>query len=55
MEYHNFMLTEYYKAEPLDYDAVLADALSVADLLKSMVVDADLARTAKAEGRAYHV
>ncbi len=39
MEYHNFMLTNYYKAEALDYDVVLKDALSVADLLKSMVVD----------------
>ena len=39
MEYHNFMLREYYKAEELDYDTVLKDALSVADLLKSMVID----------------
>ena len=52
MEYHNFMLTEYYKAEALDFDTVLADALSVADLLKSMIVDVtDLLETARAEGK----
>lgn len=51
MEYHNFMLTEYYKADALDYDTVLADALSVADLLKSMVVDVtDLLETARLNG-----
>jgi adenylosuccinate synthase len=52
MEYHNFMLTEYYKADALDYDTVLADALSVADLLKSMVVDVtDLLETARLNGQ----
>lgn len=51
MEYHNFMITEYYKADALDYDQVLADALSVADLLKSMVVDVtDLLENARAAG-----
>ncbi|WJG09073.1 adenylosuccinate synthase [Aliiglaciecola sp. LCG003] len=39
LEYHNFVLTQYYKADPVDFDTVLADALAVADLLKSMVVD----------------
>jgi adenylosuccinate synthase len=39
LEYHNFVLTEYYKAPPVDYDQVLKEALAVADLLKSMVVD----------------
>ena len=39
LEYHNFMLTEYYKVEAVDFDTVLQDALSVADLFKSMVVD----------------
>jgi adenylosuccinate synthase len=53
MEYHNFMLTEYYKATPLDYETVLADALSVADLLKSMVIDVtDLLETARMDGQA---
>ncbi|WP_371193707.1 adenylosuccinate synthase [Glaciecola sp. SC05] len=39
MEYHNFMLTEYYKQPAVDYDTVLAEALSVADLFKSLSVD----------------
>ncbi|GBL03909.1 adenylosuccinate synthase [Glaciecola sp. KUL10] len=39
LSYHNFMLTEYYKVEAVDYDTVLKQALDVADLLKSMVVD----------------
>lgn len=52
MEYHNFMLTEYYKADALDYDTVLKDALAVADMLKSMVVDVtDLLETAREQGQ----
>lgn len=39
LEYHNFVLTNYYKTVAVDYDQVLSDALAVADLLKSMVVD----------------
>jgi adenylosuccinate synthase len=39
LEYHNFMLTHYYKVEPVSYKKVLADALAVADILKAMVVD----------------
>ncbi|MEP4890258.1 MAG: adenylosuccinate synthase [Aliiglaciecola sp.] len=39
LEYHNFVLTNYYKVDPVDYDTVLKDALAVADILKSMVVD----------------
>ena len=39
ISYHNFMLTEYYKAPAVDYDKVLTDALAVADTLKAMVVD----------------
>ncbi|MGB0894913.1 MAG: adenylosuccinate synthase [Parashewanella sp.] len=39
MEYHNFMLTEYYKVDAVDYDKTLADALELADYLKSMCVD----------------
>ncbi|MDT0595377.1 adenylosuccinate synthase [Glaciecola petra] len=53
MRYHNFMLSEYYEAAPLDYDEVLAQALSVADLLKSMVVDVtDMLETARLNGQA---
>jgi len=39
MEYHNFVLVNYYKVEAIDYQKTLDDALEVADLLKSMVVD----------------
>ncbi len=39
MEYHNFVLTTYYKADPVSYEEVLADALAVADIIKDMVAD----------------
>jgi adenylosuccinate synthase len=39
MEYHNFMLTNYYKVDAIDYQTTLDETLAVADLLKSMVVD----------------
>ncbi|MCL1077455.1 adenylosuccinate synthase [Parashewanella spongiae] len=39
MEYHNFMLTEYYKCEAVDYEKTLADALEIADYLQAMCVD----------------
>lgn len=39
LEYHNFVLTQYYQVEPVDFNTVLKDALAVADILKSMVVD----------------
>ncbi|USD37089.1 adenylosuccinate synthase [Ferrimonas sp. SCSIO 43195] len=39
LAYHNFMLVEYHKAEPVDFDTVYEQAMSVAELLKSMVVD----------------
>ncbi len=39
MEYHNFALTNYYGAEALDYEAVLAEALEQAKILKPMIVD----------------
>ena len=51
LEYHNFMLTEYYKAEPVSYDEVLKDALAIADTLKAMVVDVtDVLDKARAAG-----
>jgi adenylosuccinate synthase len=53
MAYHNFMLTEYYKQPALDYDTVLKDALSVADLFKSLCVDVtDLLDKAKKNNQA---
>ncbi|WP_341502086.1 adenylosuccinate synthase [Gallaecimonas sp. GXIMD4217] len=39
LDHHNFMLTEYYKVEPVSYDEVLKEAMEVAEYLKDMVVD----------------
>jgi len=39
MEYHNFVLTTYYKAEPVSYEEVLADAMAVAEVITGMVAD----------------
>ena len=39
MEYHNFVLTTYYKVDPVSYEDVLAGAMAVADILKSMTAD----------------
>lgn len=51
MELHNFTLTQYYKLDPIDYQTTLDNALSMADTLKSMVVDVtDLLDTARKAG-----
>jgi len=39
MEYHNFLLTNYYGVEALDYDEVLASSLTLGEQLKPMVSD----------------
>ena len=39
VEYHNFALVNYYKAEAVDYDQVLADALEVGEVIKGMIAD----------------
>jgi adenylosuccinate synthase len=39
MEYHNFVLTTYYKVDAVSYEDVLAGAMAVADVLKSMTTD----------------
>ena len=39
MEYHNFMLTSYYKVEAVDYQKTLDDALRMAEEMRSMVTD----------------
>ena len=39
MEYHNFALVNYYKAEAVSYDEVLAAAMQYREVLASMVVD----------------
>ena len=51
MEYHNFMLTNYYNVGAVDYQKTLDETLEVADLLKSMVVDVtELLDTARKTG-----
>ncbi len=51
MEYHNFMLTNYYKVDAVDYQKTLDETLEVAELLKSMVVDVtELLDTARKTG-----
>lgn len=39
MEFHNFQLEHFYKAEPVSYESVLEQAQGYADLLTSMVID----------------
>jgi len=39
MEYHNFALVNYYKAEAVDYDETLKNSLSLADEIAPMVTD----------------
>ncbi|MBR9866897.1 MAG: adenylosuccinate synthase [Oceanospirillales bacterium] len=39
MEYHNFMLQNYYKVEPISYEAVLEEALRMAEVMRPMVAD----------------
>ena len=39
MEYHNFVLKNYFDVEPIDYQKTLDDALSYAEILKPMVAD----------------
>ncbi|MGX9418066.1 adenylosuccinate synthase [Vibrio sp. WJH972] len=39
MEYHNFQLVNYYKAEPVNYEEVLEQAMGYSDLLTSMIID----------------
>jgi adenylosuccinate synthase len=39
MEYHNFMLQNFYKTDPVDYQQVLDQALQQADVLRDMIGD----------------
>ena len=39
VDYHNFMLTEYYKAEALDYQDMLETTLKLAEQIKPMLTD----------------
>lgn len=51
MEYHNFTLTHYYKVEAVSYEEVLAEALSMRDVIIGMVADiAELLDQARLKG-----
>lgn len=51
MDYHNFQLMHFYKAEAVDYQKVLDDVMAIADVLTSMVVDvSDLLERARQKG-----
>lgn len=39
MEYHNFMLVEYYKSRPVDFAKTLDDCAAIAEQIKSLVCD----------------
>ncbi len=39
MEYHNFMLKNYYNAEEVDYQTTLDDVMAMAEEIKPMVAD----------------
>ena len=39
VDYHNFILTQWLKAEPVDYDTVLKDALAWGEYIRPMVDD----------------
>ncbi|OHX35197.1 adenylosuccinate synthase [Methylomonas sp. LWB] len=39
VDFHNFMLVQYYGAEPVDYDTLLADTLSLGEVIKPMLTD----------------
>lgn len=39
VDYHNFMLTDYYRAEPVDYVQILDSLLQQAEAIKPMLAD----------------
>ena len=38
-DYYNFLLTQYFHVEPVDFDAILKDYLEYAEILKPLVAD----------------
>ncbi|VUD40614.1 Adenylosuccinate synthetase [Thalassocella blandensis] len=51
LEYHNFVLTQYYGAEAIDFDLVLKETLALADILKPMIIDVtDFLHSARENG-----
>ena len=39
IDYHNFMLVNYYQVEAVDYDEILKNTLALAELIKPMLTD----------------
>jgi len=39
IDYHNFMLVNYFQAEPVDYEAILKTTLELAEQIKPMLAD----------------
>ncbi len=39
VDYHNFMLVNYYHAEPVSYDEILKNTLALGELIKPMLTD----------------
>lgn len=39
IDYHNFMLVNYYQAEPVNYDEILKNTLELGELIKPMLTD----------------
>ncbi|WP_462170190.1 adenylosuccinate synthase [Pseudoalteromonas xiamenensis] len=51
LEFHNFALVNYYKVDAVDFQETYDQAMAVADILKSMVVDVtELLDTARKNG-----
>lgn len=51
IEFHNFMLTNYYKVEAIDYESVLAQSLAWGEELKPLVADVvETLHSARARG-----
>ncbi|MDR2838288.1 MAG: adenylosuccinate synthase, partial [Azonexus sp.] len=43
LDFHNFVLTQYFKAEPVDFQTVYDQAMRDAEIIKPMVVDVSAA------------
>ena len=39
LDYHNFLLTQYYKVEPVDFQQTLDEYLGLADQIEPMIID----------------
>ena len=51
MAYHNFVLTNYFGVEAVDYDATLAEAFRLGEEMRPMIADVtDMLHTARANG-----